>query len=78
MTTWKTTTEEKFWEMLGVLPPEYQKGGAFLMGEPYSNRRCTISGNYSDTFQGFREFSTAIFEETSEPVTKLEFLELIK
>jgi len=77
-TTWKTTTESKFWEMLGCLPPELQKGGAFLVGEPYSHRRCKISGKYADTFQGFREFSTAIFEETSEPVTREEFLDLIK
>jgi len=78
MTTWKTTTEERFWEMLGCVPPAFQQAGAFLVGEEYSHRRCKVSGKYADTFRGFREFSTAIFEETSEPVTMAEFLELIK
>jgi len=78
MTTWKNTTEERYDEMLCVLPPEYWKGGAFLVGEATNHRRCNVSGEYADTFQGFREFSTVIFEETSEPVTREEFLELIK
>jgi hypothetical protein len=78
MTTWEPCTEETFWEMLGCVPPEYQKGNAFLVGEPYSHRRCKISGEFMPTFQGYREFSCANFETTSEPVTRPEFFILLK
>ena len=34
MTTWNKTTEEKYWEMLEVLPPAIMTGNGFLVGEP--------------------------------------------
>jgi hypothetical protein len=76
--TWQSCTEETFWEMLGCVPPAYHAGGAFLVGEPYSHRRCRITGEVRATYQGYREFSCANFETTSEPVTRPEFLELLK
>lgn len=38
----KETTEERYWEMLGVLPPEKMIGNDFLMGEPVT----TNAGGY--------------------------------
>ena len=32
--TVEEVTEERYYEMLGVLPPERMSGGAFLVGEP--------------------------------------------
>ena len=32
--TIEEVTEERYYEMLGVLPPERMSGGAFLVGEP--------------------------------------------
>lgn len=74
---WEPCTEETFWEMLGCLPPVFHQNGAFLVGEPTSHRRCKISGEIRATYQGYREFSTAIFEATSEAVTRAEFIEML-
>lgn len=30
-------TEERYYEMLNVLPPERMRGGAFLVGEPFDH-----------------------------------------
>ena len=40
MITWNETTEDRFDEMLGVLPPAASTNGyrAFLVGEPMSHR----------------------------------------
>ena len=77
-TTWESCTEERFWEQLGCLPPSYQSGGAFLMGEPYTHRKCRITGEIRGAYLGFREFSCANFETTSEPVTRPEFIKLLQ
>jgi hypothetical protein len=47
------------------------------MGEPYTHRKCKVTGEIRGAYQGFREFSCAIFETTSEPVTRPEFIQLI-
>jgi hypothetical protein len=77
-TTWEPCTEETFWEMLGCVPPAYQKGPAFLVGEPFSHRRCKITGEIRATYQGHREITHGDFQVTSEPVTRPELLELLK
>lgn len=38
MITWTPSTEEKFDEMLGVLPPAAMAKGAFLVGEPLRHK----------------------------------------
>jgi hypothetical protein len=39
--TWEPTTEEKYNEMLNVLPPEFWRMGLFLVGEPYDHDYAT-------------------------------------
>jgi len=34
---WVPTTEEMYREMLNVLPPVCQRGGSFLVGEPWNH-----------------------------------------
>jgi hypothetical protein len=77
-TTWEPCTEERFWEQLGCVPPAYQLGGAFLMGEPYTHRKCKVTGEIRGAYQGFREHEVEGLQETSEPVTRPEFIQLIK
>ncbi len=36
---WEEVTRERYWEMLEILPPERQAGGAFAVGEPLSHLR---------------------------------------
>ena len=58
---WKKTTEARYWEMLGVLPPAAQAGYGFLVGEPMDHNR-----------EGYPRFSAFIewgrgFYEAVEP-----------
>jgi len=48
------------------------------MGEPFSHRRCKITGEIRATYKGHREITHGDFQVTSEPVTRPEFLELLK
>lgn len=50
---WEEVSAERYDEMLGVLPPEIMTGLGFLVGEPSTHRRCTISGNVAPDFQAF-------------------------
>ncbi len=65
---WMPTTEKRFYDMLGVLPPAaYGKGGSFQVGEPmdHKNGRPTFASfkvegdNYYESSEAltFREFS---------------------
>lgn len=47
MTKWCTTTEERYDEMLGVLPPAAQSSYGFLMGEPTDHEPSTGLPRYS-------------------------------
>lgn len=66
MITWVETTEERYYEMLGVLPPASQCGGAFLVGEPMSMR------NGAFTFSAFKK-ENGKFYASDEAVTFKEF-----
>jgi len=44
--SWNETTEEKYWYMLEVLPPAYQHGNYFLVGEPYDHHAKTGMPRY--------------------------------
>jgi len=39
----KECTEERYNEMLGVLPPALWLAKGFLVGEPHDHRRCKIT-----------------------------------
>lgn len=74
--TWAETTEEHFFEMLECLPPAYQtggeKGGAFLVGEPWDHHATTGRPR----FAAYREIGDK-FLKASRPMTVKEFKELL-
>ena len=39
----KECSEERYDELLGVLPPALWLANRFLVGEPYDHRRCKIT-----------------------------------
>jgi hypothetical protein len=41
----KECSEERYDEMLGILPPTVWVGKGFLVGEPHDHRACKITGN---------------------------------
>ena len=40
---WKRTTREVYWYALEVLPPAFQDGRGFLIGEPQDHATCTVT-----------------------------------
>lgn len=68
MTTWKKTTEAKYWEMLECLPPAAHSGFGFLVGEPVDH---TSDGH--PRFEAFVEPVYGELFESVEPITIAEF-----
>lgn len=44
---WEETTEEKYYDMLNVLPPAAMCNGAFLVGEPWDHHAVTGRPRFS-------------------------------
>lgn len=79
---WVETTEERYWEMLEVLPPECMIKSGFLVGEAANHRTCKLNGCVKPVFDGFKKVGSGKGEEeffftTSEPVTIPEFKALM-
>ena len=69
---WKQTTKERFWEMLGVLPPTIQTGAGFLVGEPWRHRICAVSHTVEPAFQAHVQIGEKYYE-ADQPITIAEF-----
>lgn len=63
ITTWKRVTREHFWEKLEILPPAFQSGSGFLIGEPTRHNR-----DGRPMYRAYREIGDAFFESV-EPLT---------
>lgn len=71
--TWSEVSEEKYFDMLEVLPPAFQRGGAFLVGEPQDHHAVTGRPRF-DAFKAVgKKYFTA-----SRPMTVKEFKESLK
>jgi hypothetical protein len=68
--TWSPTTEARFNEMLGCLPPAAATPdyNAFLVGEPYDHD----AGNGRPRFEAYR-LRNGVYETASRPITRAEF-----
>ena len=66
--TWAECTEEKYMEMLEVLPPAAMGNGGFLVGEPMDHH----AGNGQPRFSGFIQRGGKCFA-ASRPMTRKEF-----
>ena len=65
---WQETTEEKFHEMLEVLPPAIMENGGFLVGEPWDHHALTAAPRYAAYKQVGDRYYTA-----NRPMTRKEF-----
>ncbi len=72
LTGFKSVTEERFMEMLEVLPPAVWIPKGFLVGEPYDHRPCKVSGTFAPTFSAFFEIGNEHFA-ADEAMTVKEF-----
>lgn len=71
--TWSEVSEEKYFDMLEVLPPAFQRGGAFLVGEPQDHH----AGTGRPRFDAFKMIGKKYFA-ASRPMTIQEFKESLK
>jgi hypothetical protein len=51
----KRTTRDKYLESLECLPPAYQDGRGFLVGEPTDRRICNVTGTLSLTYDAYMQ-----------------------
>jgi hypothetical protein len=70
---WIETTEDDYWDMLGVLPPERRRNGWFLVGEPVDSD--PVTGN--ERFQAYRQTGVT-FERSERAITIDEFMAAIE
>jgi len=70
------TTEERYEEMLEILPPIAFDGNNFLVGEPFTHRVCSVTGNFSATYDGYC-FDGEHYLVTDQDVTRAEFKKLL-
>lgn len=55
--------QARYWEMLEILPPAYMDGKGFLVGEPFTHRRCEVSKiDNQPTFAPFIEHAGKFYE----------------
>jgi hypothetical protein len=73
MIGWKQTTEERYWDILGCVPPIAQRGFGFLVGEAADHRKCKISGQFAPRYDAFIEINGRFFESV-DPITVLEWM----
>lgn len=73
MPLFKKVSEERYNEMLGVLPPALHLGKGFLVGEPWTHKRCEVSGqDNTPAFMAFIRRNGEFFEADA-PMTGAEF-----
>jgi len=70
--TWREISEDRYDEMLGMLPPASHRADGFLLGEQYSHRLCTVTGKPAQTWLAFVTAGGRFFEG-SQAITTAEF-----
>lgn len=70
--TWKEIDEERYHDMLGVVPPVVWNDVGFLLGEAENHRQCTECGKFMPVFKPFIERNGKFYEGTV-AITVLEF-----
>lgn len=73
MPSFKVVPHERFIEMFEILPPAYQNGKGFLVGEPWTHRACTVSRRFLPAYSAFVSYRDRYYE-SNEAMTIPEFL----
>jgi hypothetical protein len=70
---WKEVSEERYTEMLEILPPLCWTDKGFLVGEPWRHKKCSVTGwDNLPAFAPFLKFRGKYYEG-DEPLTIHEF-----
>ena len=75
---WNPISEAEYDSALGALPPRVHYGEGFLLGEPYSFRRCSVEEKGAGTWSAYKveggsRREAGAFYRASEPLTVAEF-----
>lgn len=74
---WTECTEEKYYDMLGAVPPAYQDHMGFLVGEAMAHRPCRVTGTLAPTFAAFITHEGKYYE-CHQALTVAEFRAFLK
>jgi uncharacterized short protein YbdD (DUF466 family) len=69
---WRQTSEAKYNEMLGILPPAYMDGYGFLVGEPMDHNFCAVSGVVMPRYSAYVKKGKRYYASVS-PMTYAEY-----
>lgn len=70
--TYHDTTEKRYFDMIGAVPPAAYGAGGFLVGEPSGRRRCSITGRLRSTYEAYFE-RNGHYRQADKPMTFAEF-----
>jgi hypothetical protein len=73
---WRIVDEDRYYEMLEILPPACQTGLGFLVGEPMDHVKCSVTKKIAPNFTAFAEIGTPAnrtYYECTKPLTIAEF-----
>lgn len=73
--TWKEVTEDRYNDMLNVIPPLAWVSKGFLVGEAWTHKICSINHRMSSAFQAMVR-SNGQYYECLEPMTVAEWREV--
>jgi hypothetical protein len=59
---WHKVSQERYNELLEILPPAHQTQKGFLVGEPTTHRKCKITGQVEPTYAAFIKYQDQYFE----------------
>ena len=71
--TFSDTTETRYDEMLGVVPPRIMGEHGFLVGKPMTHRPCRITGHMAPTYNAYFHRGD-VYRVADEDMTVKEFL----
>lgn len=69
---WKLVTEDRYDEMLGVVPPLDWVSKGFLVGEQWCDKECSVIALPSPAYTAFVSYMGR-FYENDEPMTRREW-----
>ncbi len=49
----KPVSCDRYWEMLGCVPPALHLYDGFLVGDPYDLRTCAVTGKMTNTYHAY-------------------------
>ena len=55
-------SEERYDEMLGILPPALMIGKGFLVGEPFDHRKCKVTNVVRASYAAFFQHKGKFYE----------------